>query len=106
MSRAGPHQAIMARALARAASGDGWIEAPDLPLDYRGPVELPFEPFGEAGMARPALASLRLQVALRPNAPAISGGGADLDFAGLWQATAQPGASSFVFGLILHGRNR
>ncbi len=89
MSRPEPHQAIMARALARAAAGDGWIETPDLPLDYRGPVEVPFEPFGEAGMARPALASLRCLVALRPTAAAISGDSGGLDFAGLWQAAAR-----------------
>ncbi len=83
------HSRAMARALDRAASRDGWLATPDLPSDYRGPQNLPHEPFGEAGRDRPVLESLQRIVATMPAALACQDDTRSLTFLELWQATGR-----------------
>jgi acyl-coenzyme A synthetase/AMP-(fatty) acid ligase len=65
--RQAPHTLAMAEALARAPSHGGWLHLPDLPVEYRGPVDLPFEPFGTSGLDRPTLDSLGAAIARWPD---------------------------------------
>ncbi len=93
------HTRAMARALERAASRGGWLATPEVAVDYRGPVDVCFLPFGDAGRDRPALATLASVVARQPGREACEDAERSLSFAELWRAVGHLAAAIRDSGL-------
>ncbi len=87
------HTRAMQAALARAPLRDGWIETPELTEDYRGPRDVPYSRFGDAGRDTPVLESLARIVAAMPAAPACEDADRALDFRSLQHAVGRLAAA-------------
>lgn len=73
----------------RRAGPEGWLSTPELPMDYRGPLDWPYLPWGEAGAARPLLEALREAMQRAPDSLACEDAEGRLSFTELWQAVAR-----------------
>ncbi|MGG5818637.1 AMP-binding protein [Falsiroseomonas sp. HW251] len=82
------HRRLLDQALRHAPSRGGWLHLPDLPRDYRGPTDVPYEPF-DAKRDTPILSLLDQAASRWPDRVAFADPDRALGFAALADAVAR-----------------